>query len=457
MGEDTPALYVGVDVGGTNIAAALVRESGEVVARGKRRTPQEGTPGQSLEQILGAIDDVLGEAKVAADGLTGIGLGIAGPVEPETGRVVKTPNMNLGGLQVVAPVEERFGVPAALGNDVNVGTLGEWWLGAARGARSAFGIFVGTGIGGGLIIDGKLVTGARNAAAEVGHMVMELDGPLCGCGNRGCFEAMASRTAIERDIREAIDSGRESAIAELLDGDLSRVKSGALKKALAAGDGLVTEVMNHACEVLGYACLSVQHLIDPEVIVLGGGVVEACGDFVMPIVEKILREDPFLGGQPGGRVVESQLGDDAGVLGAVALAMARLGRMPEAALTDPLPHYPTIQGTEFGSVTIDGRTYEKDVCIRAGGKVKRRKKKPVKAQYGTSHKIGPAELNKVCKGDPELLVVGTGQSGSAALTPDGAEFLAEHGIRVVAVPTPRAIEEFNRAEGRKAALLHVTC
>jgi hypothetical protein len=108
-------------------------------------------------------------------------------------------------------------------------------------------------------------------------------------------------------------------------------------------------------------------------------------------------------------------------------------------------------------VTIDGRAYERDTCIRASGKIKKRKKKPVKAQYGTSHKIGPAELNKVCKGGPEVLVIGTGHSGSAALTPDGEEFLSEHGIRVVAVPTPQAIEEFNRAEGRKAALIHVTC
>jgi glucokinase len=457
VAEDAPGLYVGVDVGGTNIATALVRESGEILARGKRRTPKDGTPGQSLEQVLGAIEDVLGEGDVPAPDLAGIGLGIAGPVEPDTGRVVKTPNMNLGGLQVVDPVEERFGVPAALGNDVNVGTLGEWWLGAARGARSAFGIFVGTGIGGGLIIDGRLVTGARNAAAEVGHMIMAPDGPLCGCGSHGCFEAMASRTAIEREIRQAVESGRESAIVEILDGDLSRVKSGALKKALAANDELVIEVMTRACEVLADACLSIQHLIDPEVIVLGGGVVEACGDFVMPIVEKRLREDPFLGGRPGGRVAESQLGDDAGVLGAVALAMARLGRVPDGVSSEPEPRYPRIQSTEFGSVTIDGRTYEKDVCIRAGGKVKKRKKKRVKKQYGTSHKIGPAELSKVCKGDPEILVIGTGQSGSAALTPDGAEFLSEHGIRVLAVPTPEAIEEFNKAEGRKAALIHVTC
>ena len=319
------ALYVGVDVGGTNITTALVRASGEILARKRNRTPRDGAAKDALAAILLTIEQLLEEAAVKPNALAAIGLGVPGIVDPDRGLVVATPNMNLSGLKVVRPVEKRFGCPVALGNDVDLGTLGEKWLGAAQGARSAVGIFVGTGIGGAVISEGRLVRGARNAAGEIGHIVMEIGGPLCGCGNRGCLEALASRTAIERDIRQAVDAGETTVLTELLDGDLSVIRSKALKKALNRDDPLVTRVMRRAAEVLGHACLTVRHLLDPEVIVIGGGVVEACGGFVMPIVEEVLASDALPGAKAGGKVVVSALGDDAGVLGAVALAMELVG------------------------------------------------------------------------------------------------------------------------------------
>jgi len=458
MKSDQLPTFVGVDVGGTNVTAALVSLSGDVIARARRRTPRDGAASDTLKAVVEAVSETLGGVTPEERLVEAIGIGVAGVVDADQGIAVATPNMNLSGVAVVEPLEREFGVSVALGNDVDLGTLGEEWLGAARGAQSVVGIFVGTGIGGGLIHDGRLVRGARNAAGEIGHIVMMLGGPECGCGNHGCLEALASRLAIERDIRAGLDAGRKSIVPKLLDGDLTkRIRSGTLKKALKAEDALVTDVMRRASEVLGYACLTVRHLIDPEVIVLGGGVIEACGDFVMPIVLDVLASDKLPGAKPGGKVVRSTLGDDAVVLGAVALAQQHMGhRLGDVAVADD-PDYPTIDGTRFGEVTIDGTTYDKDVYVFADGQVKKRKKSLAKDAYGTSHKIGPKELARVCRGNPEVLVIGTGQNGGAELTSEGERFLKEHGVEFRALPTPKAVKAYSDLKARKAALIHVTC
>ncbi len=325
---ESERLYLGIDVGGTKVQASVVRESGEILARQRCQTPRNEEPERELDAIESAIDDVLAAAKTQLKDVHAIGIAIPGVVAPKEGRIVVTPNMNLGGVDIGEHLRRRFGVPVAMGNDCNLGAMGECWLGAARDAKSMFAILVGTGIGGGFVRKGKLWRGAREAASEIGHIVMQIGGPLCACGNRGCLEALASRTAIERDIRQAIGDGRTSVVTDLTDGNLTVVRSRVLRKALKAGDAVVTEVMRRAAEVLGYACLTVRHLIDPEVIVLGGGVLEACGDFIVPVVRQIIDADRLPGAREGGRIVVSALGDDAVVLGAVALARATAGRSP---------------------------------------------------------------------------------------------------------------------------------
>ena len=194
--------------------------------------------------------------------------------------------------------------------------------------------------------------GARESAGEIGHIVMQIGGPKCGCGNRGCLEALASRTAIERHIREALAAGRTSVLTELTGGDLSVIRSGSLRRAIQADDALVCDILRRAAEVLGYACLTVRHLIDPEVIVLGGGVVEACSDFLMPIVENIVGNDRLPGARDGGQVRLSALGDDAVVLGAVALARKRVGRSPFKKRFHVAPRYPEIVSAAGGEITV---------------------------------------------------------------------------------------------------------
>ncbi|MCL4193798.1 MAG: ROK family protein, partial [Thermoguttaceae bacterium] len=284
-------LYLAVDIGGTKIQSSLVEESGAIIARERVRTPREGGSAEVLVALESAMQQVLSDPAVRPKGIAGIGVAVPGVVEPRTGRVVVTPNMNLTGVELGPHLEDRFRVPVAIGNDCNLGTLGEAWLGSARNAASVVGMFVGTGLGGGFVRKGKLWRGAREAAMEVGHTVMQIGGRLCGCGNKGCLEAVASRSAIERDIREGVAQGRPTAINEMLAGDLGQIRSGTLRKALEQGDELVTEVVHRAADVLGHACLTIRHILDPEVIVLGGGVVEACHAYILPIVEGIVAGD----------------------------------------------------------------------------------------------------------------------------------------------------------------------
>jgi glucokinase len=453
----TTRLYLGVDVGGTKILGALVEESGRVIGRQRGDTPSHSGRRSILSAIRKVMDGVLQAQKVRARDLTAIGLAIPGVVDPDQGKIIVTPNMNLTGTAIVSAMERRFGVPVALGNDVNLGTLGEHWLGSARRVESAFGIFVGTGIGGGLVRNGEVWRGFRESAAEIGHIVMEIKGPRCGCGNRGCLEALASRTAIERTIRQAVKAGEKTVLTKLLEGDLRVIRSGALRRALDQHDRLVLRVLRRAAEVLGYACLTVRHLVDPEVIVLGGGVVEACGDFIVPIVRTLVKADRLPGAREGGRVVRSALGDDAVMLGAVALARQHVGRSPFCKPFVVQPEYAAISRWRFGKVAVGDTTYDHDIYIRADGKVKDRKRCPRGRTGGPCHKVNLREIQKVSKGGPEVLFIGTGRSGRVVVAASALKSLRAETIEVHALPTPQAIKAYNGCRRRKAILLHVTC
>ncbi len=317
-------LYMGIDVGGTKIAAALVNERGRILVQGKNPTPLNAKPKAVLSVIRDLLDEIMMDADIGKKDISGIGIGIPGLVDAKGKEILRTPNINLGHFPLVPQLNKSFSVPIVLGNDVNVGLLGEKWLGAGRTVQDIVGIFPGTGVGGAIIQRGELVTGARGLAAEIGHMTMELDGPLCHCGNRGCLEALVSRWAMERDIRKAVARGEKTVVSDLANGKLQTIKSKILKKALARHDAVVTRIMRKAAVTLGKACVSLRHILNPEMIVLGGGVIEACGEFILPIVKKTVGNDPFFAKIDDCPVVAAQLGDDAVMLGAVALIKSRI-------------------------------------------------------------------------------------------------------------------------------------
>jgi glucokinase len=284
---------------------------------------------------------------------------------------------------------------------------------------------------------------------------MQIGGPQCGCGNHGCLEALASRLAIERDIRKAVESGRPTRLTELLNGDLTQIRSGALRKALEAKDEVVTEVVQRAADVLGYACLTVRHLLDPEVIVLGGGVVEACHAFILPVVQGIIAADRLPGARDGGQVVLSALGDDAVVLGAVALAARHVGRNPFKKKYYTAPSYPAIVFQRAGEVLVGTWNYTEDVYIRVNGRIKKRGK-PADPAHDNSHLVAVAEIEKVCKGGPNVLFVGTGTRGQLQLSGEARQYLEQRAIHYQALPTAEAVAAYNRSPQRKAAMLHVS-
>lgn len=315
-------LYVGIDIGGTKISAGLVKSSGKVIARYKLPTPKGAGPKAVISVLAVLVEDILSGNDLRTNDLRGIGIGVPGIVR-ENGEIIVTPNINLSGFNIIRALRSKYRLKISCGNDVNLGLLAEKWIGAASSAENVLGIFPGTGVGGGIIIDGRLITGSSGAAAEIGHMVMDINGPKCGCGNRGCLEAMVSRRAIERDIRESIKRGEKSVVQELTGGSLSLIKSKVLSEALKAEDPVVVKVMRRMSEVLGLACVSLRHILDPELILLGGGVVEACADFILPVVIRSLKEDKFFSRVSECRVAQSKLGDDAVFLGAAALVMQK--------------------------------------------------------------------------------------------------------------------------------------
>jgi len=309
--------FIGIDVGGTKIAAALVTANGKILARAKSPTPPNAKGKDILKTILKTVDEIRFE--YLSGKLGGIGIGIPGIALPRTHEIIVTPNIKLAGFPLKKELSRRFKMKIVIDNDVNCGLLGEQWLGAARKVKNVIGLFPGTGIGGAIIINGKLVTGSQGAAAELGHMIMDINGPACSCGNHGCLEALASRWAIQRDIRAAIKSGKKSMITQLTKGDLSIIKSKALKESLRQRDHVVVTVMTNAANVLGRACVSINHIFNPEMIVLGGGVMEACGDFLLPRIRKIVKDDPFFKKFKPCQIVAAELEDNAVILGAVAL------------------------------------------------------------------------------------------------------------------------------------------
>ena len=307
-------LVAGVDVGGTNIEVGLVDDDHQVRERQKAPTPTEG-PDAVLATIAELIEATDGDP-------IAVGIGIPGVVHE--GRVLTVPNLENwhDPVDIAGDLGERLGVPVALGNDANVGLLGEWLDGAARGARNVLGLWLGTGVGGALILDGRPFTGARGAAGEIGHVVVQAGGALCSCGRRGCAEAYAGRRSMRDTASAMVDAGRTTSLFDIRDDEgKSNLTSKVWAQALDNDDPLATELFDTAIETVGVAVGSAVNLLDVDTVVVGGGLAEKLGQ---DLADRIARSAApwMLQPSPDLRFVVSELGDDAGVVGAASLGRA---------------------------------------------------------------------------------------------------------------------------------------
>jgi glucokinase len=309
-------LVAGIDVGGTNIAGALVADDHHLVERAKRVTPTDGP-----DAVIDAVVDILDELEKRP---SAVGIGIPGPVND--GVVSRPPNLqNWPPESALGPrLAERLGLPVEVGNDANVGALAEWVAGAGQGSRFMLGVWLGTGVGGGLILDGRTYTGASGGAGEFGHMVVHHGGARCGCGRRGCIEAYAGRAAMERSVAMAVAGGRHSKLHAIREGKgKSRITSSVWAKALDMGDDLAVELFDEAVDAVAIGVASAVNLLDLDRVVLGGGLAEKLGQDLADRVAKVAAPAIIVPSDDL-RVVVAELGDDAGVVGAAALARAAI-------------------------------------------------------------------------------------------------------------------------------------
>lgn len=316
---------LGIDVGGTKIFVILLdAASGKVVARAKADTPvKEGLNGvAALAAELGR--QVLAEAGKSADDLIQTGVAVPSAVDPAAGVVLHSPALGWKNLPAKGAFEKAFGRPVRLDNDVNCGVLAEALLGAGRGSASVAGFFVGTGLGGGIVIGGKLFRGVRGAAGEFGHAVIKVNGRRCGCGKRGCLEAYCSKTGFGRRFDKLINKrGMKSCLAELVGGDDFRnVRSKVLAKAYRRGDPVVCTVLDKGAAMLGIAVANLMAVLAPDCVVLGGGVMEALGEELFPFVKRSAEQHLFGLGPKDLNLKLAQFGDDAVALGAALLEPA---------------------------------------------------------------------------------------------------------------------------------------
>jgi glucokinase len=314
---------VGMDLGGTKILAAVFDARNRLLAREKKGTRPDLGPNGVLDRAAECVNEALAAAAVPHTAVTSVGVGIPGLVDTRGGIVRVAPNLHWKNVPFGKLLGRRLHIPVTIVNDVQAGTIAVQQVGAGRRLRDFVCLFIGTGIGGGMVVRGELYRGAGGMGGEIGHMVvMAHDGPKCGCGNRGCLEAVASRSAIVRRVVSAMDKGRKSVVRDLCDGDLRRIRSRILAEAYREGDKLVRDIIDDACDYVGIGAANLINILNPQAVILGGGLIEALGDKMLPRIRKSAWAHTIAPSPERVNILDSGLGDDAGVLGSALAARA---------------------------------------------------------------------------------------------------------------------------------------
>jgi glucokinase len=306
---------VGIDVGGTRIAAGLVERKGRIIRDAKRLTPKN-SPFSVVDAIIELADEVLGGTQSSE--IAGVGIGLPAQIDFLRQSVEFCTNLPLAGVDVRSLAMSRLKLEVTIDNDGNLAAIGESRYGAAQGARDFMMITLGTGVGGGLFVGGEPYRGSRGLGGEVGHTVVDLDGPPCPCGGRGHLESFLGRAAIAAKGREAAEEYKGVAIREAAGGDVQAITAEAVIAAAKKGDPVARDILLEAGEILGRGLVGFVNILNPKLIVVGGGVGEAA-DFLVQRAEEVMQAEA-LAGRRDVKVTQAVLGNDAGILGAAALA-----------------------------------------------------------------------------------------------------------------------------------------
>ena len=314
MAHSTGSPAVGIDLGGTNIKTALISREGRILARDLRPTGAQDGAEAVVRHMVEGVEATAAQGGVALKDLAGVGVGVPAVISRQ-GVAVLAPNLHWRDFPVRAALQDHLPAPVRVDNDASVAALAEARVGSGAGCASLFFITIGTGIGGGIVFDGRLYHGASFDPGEIGHVCILPDGPLCGCGQKGCLEALSSGTAMVRDARAALAGGRRSKALDLAEGRAERVTPEVICHAAQEGDGMARDIVRSAAEYLGIAVSNVIHLLSPEVIAIGGGISEAGPILLDPLIETARRRT-LPGMFAHTRVVQAQLRNDAGAIGA---------------------------------------------------------------------------------------------------------------------------------------------
>ena len=309
---------IGIDLGGTKILIALVdRNTGEVLEHVKKKTKKDKGPKNIIRKMLEGIEELIENSGKTFDEISSIGVGAAGQIDRKNGVIIAAANLDCYDLNLKKILTEKFDIPVYVGNDVEIATIGEQKFGAGKDCNDFVCVFVGTGVGSAIVKDGKIIIGATGTAGEIGHIIVDLNGRQCSCGAHGCIEAYASRSAIERRIEGALKKGRKSCILDYLETGKS-ITSSMIQKSIEREDELVLQCVTEASEYLSGGIASIINFINPELIILGGGLIEAVDYFYQKTIKKAKAKSLPV---PAEKIQfkKAMLGDYSGVIGAAFL------------------------------------------------------------------------------------------------------------------------------------------
>lgn len=311
-------VIVVVDLGGTKILSSVLDNEAKIISTAKKSTKSDSNRETIIQRIIRTIEDSLSIASLKNEDIDGIVLGIPGSLNPETGIINLAPNLGWKNLNIIKPIQDHFKKKVLIENDANLGTLGIYHFEKKNTCKNLIAIFVGTGIGAGIVINGEIYRGKNFAAGEIGHIIVNENGKKCGCGNYGCLETEASRTAITRIINEQIKDGKKTIITKLID-DRRIIKSSVLAEALKKKDKVVLKAIKYSAEKLGLVAGNLINVFDFDCVVFAGGVMEAIGGFMLPLIKNKIKEVALKSNYKNTIIDLSVLKDNAAILGGFAL------------------------------------------------------------------------------------------------------------------------------------------